>query len=122
MKHVDAGGDANGGKAVDAGPPDEEEWDAAPDPASLTHPPARDQAQDRTLRKHAQAIENIQADILQQLREYIMDFADPDATEDLNDLLDQRSYRDLYGYYVDRPELAEYTLQSEFERLSVSLL
>lgn len=50
----------------------------------------------------------------------MLDFADPDATDDLNDILDQRSYSDLYRYYTDRPELAQYTLDSEFERLSVS--
>jgi hypothetical protein len=51
--------------------------------------------------------------VLEELREYMLNFADPRATEELNDDLNEKSFASLANYYSAKPELIDYTIDQE---------
>lgn len=71
-------------------------------------PPALDAA--RARRQLA-----LEAAVLDELQHYVLDFADPRATEELNgDLMnDAKGFARHVAYYAARPELATYTIEQE---------
>jgi hypothetical protein len=56
----------------------------------------------------------LEATVLEELQHYLLDFADPRATEELNgDLNDPKGFARHVAYYAARPELASYTIEQE---------
>lgn len=60
-------------------------------------------------------------EISAELKQYLFDFADPQATEELNEDLSLKKFPALYSYYAARPELAEFTVNTEIDRLSYTV-
>jgi hypothetical protein len=62
----------------------------------------------------------LEAAVLEELQHYILDFADPRATEELNgDLNDAKGFARHVAYYTARPELAQYTIEQEVNNYGV---
>jgi len=62
----------------------------------------------------------LEAAVLEELQHYILDFADPRATEELNgDMNDAKGFARHVAYYAARPELAQYTIEQEVIDISV---
>ena len=79
----------------------------------------RDLGQDtekRTLPQREQEFVN-------RLKQFQLRAADPSTRDQLNNRLSKRSADYLFTmqYYLDRPELAEYTVQTEISRMSYTL-
>lgn len=51
--------------------------------------------------------------VMEELREYMLNFADPRATLELNEDLNEKPFSALLAYYATRPELAAYTVDHE---------
>lgn len=51
--------------------------------------------------------------IMEELREYMLNFADPRATSELNEDLNEKPFSALMAYYGMRPDLATYTIEHE---------
>ena len=54
-------------------------------------------------------------EVVEELRDYMLDFADPRATSELNEDLNEKSFASLAAYYKEKPEMALYTIEHEGE-------
>ena len=61
--------------------------------------------------------EGVVEEVVEELTEFMNDFADARATEELNEDLRSKSCGTLLEYFIARPELAQYTLDSECPRM-----
>ena len=68
------------------------------------------------LELEVERLEEFTRQLAGELKDFLVDFCDPQAIEELNEDLSKKSFQEFISYYSDHPDLADYTLNTELPR------
>ena len=105
--------------AAEAPQPKEEGWDddweSWEDDTAVPAAPPVPKSRTRSV-EEVERLEEFTRQLAGELKDFLVDFCDPQAIEELNEDLSKKSFQEFISYYSDHPDLADYTLNTELPR------